>query len=208
MSLASSLAQASRSSKLVLLSYGDGARTDANFFTTDGLAITQWWTLAEMDLGILCPCLVTFRPLIRNGYLVFAAQLSPRTRERIERISHVSSEPKPDKMSDLPHSGSSTNIHGSSRSHSHESKPSDVESGPPPVPKVYADILPRDKSGMAVNQDAAVANLDPRVRTNDGQTKKMGTSSQAIASDSQDGTPGEGIGVSRDWRLESEHGSS
>ena len=36
-----------------------------------GLALVQWWTIAEMDLGILCPCLVTFRPLIRSGYVHF-----------------------------------------------------------------------------------------------------------------------------------------
>ena len=34
-----------------------------------GLPTSQYWTIAEMDLGLLCPCLVTFGPLIRSGYV-------------------------------------------------------------------------------------------------------------------------------------------
>ena len=48
----------------------------ANLNMTDGLADSQWWTLAEMDLGILCPCLVTFTPMIRAAYVEFFC-LSP-----------------------------------------------------------------------------------------------------------------------------------
>ena len=29
----------------------------------------DWWTIVEMDLGILCPCLVTLGPLIKAGYM-------------------------------------------------------------------------------------------------------------------------------------------
>lgn len=81
--------------------------------------------------------------------------------------------------------------------------------GAPPVPNVGAPKeMNRDKSGMALNQDDAVTNLDPRYRAKDPgheQGKKMGTSTQAIAADEHSGTtPDQGIGVSRDWRLESE----
>ena len=36
--------------------------------TTGGLPPTQFWTIAEMNLGLLCPCLVTLGPLIRSRY--------------------------------------------------------------------------------------------------------------------------------------------
>ena len=61
---------------------------------------------------------------------------------------------------------------------------------------------------MAINQDVAVANLDPRMQAKDlghGRTKRMGTSTQAMAGDEHPAeAPVQGIGVSRDWRLESE----
>ena len=83
-------------------------------------------------------------------------------------------------------------------------------SKPEPVAKKDGQAGPRDDKGMAVNQDAALANLDPRVRARDdgkGQTRRMGTSTEAVADQPTSNAPGEGIGVSRDYRLESERGS-
>ena len=192
------------------------------------------------DLGILCPCLVTLGPMIRAGYeillssaaqfgsvadgrrlfsyLIFSSNLSPCTRDRIDRITNLSSDPRTRQTkSDMEHSGSSTHVNGtaSSRSHSLTSKPSDLEKGgasdAPPVPTTYTtDGLPRDKNGMAVSQTTAIANLDPRTQvksSGQGQTKHMGTSAQAVGGDERSkDAPGQGIEVSRDWRLESEHG--
>ena len=45
----------------------DISHTDLNF--VDTIAKADWWTMVEMDLGLLCPCLVTFRPLISSGYV-------------------------------------------------------------------------------------------------------------------------------------------
>ena len=54
---------------------------------------------------------------------------------------------------------------------------------------------------MAVNQDIALANLDPRAQVGLGP---MGTSTHAVADERQGSVPDQGIGVSRDWRLESQ----
>ncbi|KAI4166704.1 MAG: hypothetical protein LQ343_007827 [Gyalolechia ehrenbergii] len=35
-----------------------------------------WWTSAELFLGILCPCLVTFRPLFRSAHSIISSRFS------------------------------------------------------------------------------------------------------------------------------------
>ncbi|KAL8827248.1 MAG: hypothetical protein Q9191_003301 [Dirinaria sp. TL-2023a] len=59
------------------------------------LAPIQWWTHAEMDLGILCPCFVTMQPLLRHGFVYFSSQLSPLNRSRAERFTGVSTSNPP-----------------------------------------------------------------------------------------------------------------
>ncbi|KAL9101698.1 MAG: hypothetical protein Q9163_003063 [Psora crenata] len=44
--------------------------------TSYTLTSLGFWTAAEQFLGILCPCLVTFGPLIRSGYLIFSSSSS------------------------------------------------------------------------------------------------------------------------------------
>ena len=64
--------------------------------------------------------------------------------------------------------------------------------------------LRRDESGMAVNQEAALANLDPRSQTNAPGVEPMGTSTHAVADDKQGSVPDQGIGVSRGLKVESQ----
>ncbi|KAL8822810.1 MAG: hypothetical protein Q9191_006463 [Dirinaria sp. TL-2023a] len=40
----------------------------------------SWWTNAELLLGILCPCLVTFRPLLRSAHAALSSRLSSERR--------------------------------------------------------------------------------------------------------------------------------
>ena len=74
-----------------------------------------------------------------------------------------------------------------------------------------------DDGGMAINQDVALANLDPRSQARDlgqGQTAKLGTSTHAVAGDvdydddddtreSKRNVPDQGICISQGWKLES-----
>ena len=82
---------------------------------------------------------------------------------------------------------------------------------------ITTDSIPRDKNGMALDQDIALANLDPRTRgTGTGEVEKaqghehghghqrMGTSTSAVADEIRGEVPRQGIGVVRDWRLDSE----
>ena len=66
----------------------------------------------------------------------------------------------------------------------------------------------RDAHGMALDQDVALANLDPRTRaysgSRQGEGKRLGFSSSAVADEQRSDVPDRGIGVTRDWRLESE----
>ena len=47
--------------------------------------------MVEMDLGLLCPSLVTLRLLISSGYSVFASKLSPQNRQHVQRATGLSS---------------------------------------------------------------------------------------------------------------------
>ena len=60
----------------------------------------------------------------------------------------------------------------------------------------------RDRHGMAVNQDIALASLDPRTMSSrDGQ--RLGVST-IVVKDKQRDDVHDGIAVRRDWRLDSE----
>ena len=66
----------------------------------------------------------------------------------------------------------------------------------------------RDESGMAINQDVALANLDPRLQAKDpgnGSTmQSLGSSAQAgFDEEKRDGVPHQGIGVRREFELKS-----
>ena len=106
----------------------------------------------------------------------------------------------------------------SSTSHSLKSKPSNLEAGTchvaehmptrPPTGKQQAR-LSRAPDGMALNQVAALANLDPRVGATDtgfGEKGPLGTSASAGTERGGRGAgvPGHKIGVSRDYKLERE----
>ena len=162
-----------------------------------------------MDLGILCPCFVTMQPLLRHGFVYISSQLSPRNRSRMEHALGVSTslEPSPKIHSD-ENASSRTHIN---REKSLRSKNSKTEEGgaqwydmedmsrAPPLPNdapgtPHADASPVDQKA------AALASLDPRTNT---------TTSHTQAERGPGGnTPEGGIGVARDWRLESEKANS
>ncbi|KAG8527322.1 uncharacterized protein KY384_007474 [Bacidia gigantensis] len=49
----------------------------------------SYWTVTELSLGLLCPCLVTFQPIIIHFYRACLLRLSPHQRNRISRITCV-----------------------------------------------------------------------------------------------------------------------
>ena len=68
--------------------------------------------------------------------------------------------------------------------------------------------LPRNNAdGMAIDQDVALASLDPRSRAQDlgqSQTERLGTSALAeVDVEKKHDVPDRGIGVSHGWKLES-----
>ncbi|KAL8642970.1 MAG: hypothetical protein Q9228_000415 [Teloschistes exilis] len=76
-----------------------------------------WWTNAELLLGILCPCLVTFRPLIRSASNVLSSRFSSRNKGYsksgdlgVERFGSdgksLRKQSNSTKMADLPRNGS------------------------------------------------------------------------------------------------------
>ena len=62
----------------------------------------------------------------------------------------------------------------------------------------------RDKNGMALNQKAALASLDPRISAQQQSNRKLGITTH-VANGSPRDTPDQGIAVSRDYRQESDH---
>ena len=94
-----------------------------------------WWTMVEMDLGIICPCLVTFRPLIRSAFLVFSTYLSPATRARLERATGTSSRSPAPKNGNVQNDGvagqeKSRDKSGSATRHKEKTSPTnDLEKG-------------------------------------------------------------------------------
>ena len=62
------------------------------------------------------------------------------------------------------------------------------------------------KHSMAVDQEIALASLDPRNRTIEPRqsNQRLGVSTSAFANESSHNVPSQGIGISRDWRMYSE----
>ena len=168
--------------------------------------------------------------------MIFSSRLSPAARERVERSFGVSSVHQPTEAGKSEygaHGSSTTEVNGSEPS-SLRSKPSQLEAGTythneklssmpgqaittennngttpysSVQPPSTTQQTPRDGHGLALNQEAALANLDPRAQAvdmGDGTTQKMGTSPNATVEDRDESPPGQGIGVSRDWKLEKE----
>ena len=103
------------------------------------------------------------------------------------------------------------------------SKPSDFESQLYPlqdkpehsVPAVpthahtgSATVGKRDANGMAEDQNAALAGLDPRPKNIDldGQRQSLGTTTHAVSGIEVNTPPEEGISVNRDYKLEESRG--
>ncbi|KAL9583971.1 MAG: hypothetical protein Q9212_002392 [Teloschistes hypoglaucus] len=83
----------------------------------DTITPVAWWTNAELLLGILCPCLVTFRPLIRSASGVLSSRFSSRNKGYsksgdlgVERFGSdgksLGEQNNSTKMADLPRDGS------------------------------------------------------------------------------------------------------
>lgn len=154
-----------------------------------------------MDLGILCPCFVTMQPLLRHGFVYISSQLSPRNRSRIERATGVSTSLPPPTKSNGERNPSNPSSHTLTSDKSLRSKPSRMEEGtqwydmdemPHPMPAHDANVT-RDADGMPVDQEAALASLDPRANT---------TSTHAHVERGPGGnTPESGIGVAREWEV-------
>lgn len=62
------------------------------------------------------------------------------------------------------------------------------------------------KHGMTVDQEIALASLDPRTRNLEPRksNQRLGVSTSAVANESSHSVPSQGIGISRDWRMYSE----
>ncbi|KAL9125795.1 MAG: hypothetical protein Q9217_005050 [Psora testacea] len=135
-----------------------------------------FWTSAELFLGILCPCVVTFRPLMRTVYRFFTSRITTMRKgsSPADGVEHYVGLTSADKKS----------INGSS-----SRKSSEHQHGPLDDRQHYPmQALSRDEDGMAVDQNAALARLDPRVGTPavvtargtmDDPMPVLGTSAQA-----------------------------
>ena len=151
--------------------------------------------------------------------------MTPSTRRRVERVTGVSTAyvlQEYINKDDFPAGGSSsTKITDAELPPSLRSEdPSGLEAGNYTANDgvgmaITTDSMSRDKDGMALDQDIALANLDPRTRgTGRGEVEKaqgqgqghrrMGTSTSAVADEMGGEVPEQGIGVVRDWRLDSE----
>ena len=182
---------------------------DPDYSTGSG----AFWTVTEVYLGILCPCLVTFHPVMVKTYDFVTSRLSSQNRERISKLTGVSpgdhskTELKANaymEMNSAPHRRGA-----SEASHSLRSKPSDLEAQNSfSKGDVFTDKtpLPVDDSGMAIDQDTALTTLDPRLQgraESEGQMQPLGSSAQAGVHRGQLDVPDYGIGIQRDWRLSS-----
>ena len=208
----------------------------------------NWWTAAELFLGIVCPCLVTFRPIIKSGYMIFSRSLSRKYQDRLSRFTGIDGT-SPDRMKSVgihdvgigrkesPSDSNTTNRKDPfDVTPSLRSKKSDLEAQAypmdekpqhkHPVPPLangvpaaapaqqqhpYQGIGQRDRNGMAVDQEAALAALDPRpkdVHLSDGQRESLGTTTEVNHPGRHEaGTPPEeGIKVNRGYALEESRG--
>ncbi|KAL8991904.1 MAG: hypothetical protein Q9169_007548, partial [Polycauliona sp. 2 TL-2023] len=155
-----------------------------------------------------------------NDPLSFSSNLSPKLRGRMEHVTGVSTrqvlETQRRKEGYEPNESSTTRVNETGYTRSSRSNDSRLEAG------LYDDTAPtlpgtaittdqgidgrRDKHGMAVDQGIALANLDPRTRNSrpGAQDPRLGTSTNATTAKHRDSVPDDAIGVSRDWRLDSE----
>ena len=172
-----------------------------------------------------------------HSYLIFSSRLSPRTADRFSRITGVSStHPRSCDPNGLEkhRTGSSTRI-GHSVSHTPSTNslkhPTDLEAQTYPLEDLSAPPMPahpntigtaattgqgdergrdvgRTRSGGDVQQEVALANLDPRAQATvkEGEVDRLGTSAHAVANTEGDSPPGSGINVRRDWSQEVDEG--
>ena len=156
------------------------------------------------------------------SYLIFSNRLSQSSREKLSRFAGVSTAHLDKDAHALKDSAQIT------PARSIRKEPSDFESS---VSEKYDDITPpipqtgpsengklenghssvnrlgkRDEAGMAVNQEDALANLDPRTLTTDpeGRTQRLGNTAEAVAdSDRKEGedVPQGAIGFSTKYEL-------
>ena len=115
-------------------------------FYPDTLIPIVWWTSAELFLGILCPCLVTFRVLFRS-----AAQLVKSRLTSSRKGYWHASDSGAGQYGDVEHKSFEGRRNGSSFA---------------PILGCNAPVLAlgRDQHGMAYDQNFALASLDPSVR--------------------------------------------
>ena len=164
---------------------------------------------------------MVFGPLIRTSYRTFSSHISTPTQDLLSKWTGASSSSGNTTDPIKEKSAGYDKEDYSLTAQSLHSKPSDdLEMGKyhvvDPVPAVPwhgvggNDRLSRDQSGMAVNQHAALANLDPRAGATDGgvgEKAPMGTSASAAYEQHGGrgvGLPGHKIGVSTDYKLERE----
>lgn len=171
-----------------------------------------FWTVTEVYLGLLCPCLVTLHPVIVSTYGFVTSRLSSRSRDRVSKFTGVV--PADSSKSDLK-TGAYMEMNSTGRkegvsnaSTSLHSRPSDLEAQDVGGDRMYTEktFMPVDKSGMAVNQDAALASLDPRLQGKGGggaHAQPLGSSARAGVNEEKHNIPENGIGVERQWDLES-----
>ena len=117
--------------------------------------------------------------------------------------------------SDFITGSSTTKVSANGFPHSLHSDLSQLEAG------IYNDTAPcvtraaavgrgrsgvNSKHGMTVDQEIALASLDPRTRTIGPRQsdQRLGVSTSAVANESSHSVPDQGIGISRDWRMYSE----
>ena len=182
---------------------------DPDYSTGSG----AFWTVTEVYLGILCPCLVTLHPVIVKTYDFVTSRLSSSNRERVSRFTGVSpGDHSKTELKSNAYMEMASASHGrgtSDVSPSLCSKPSDLEAQNGfSKGDVYMDKTPRpvDQGGNAIDQSAALATLDPRLQASavsEGRMQPLGSSAQAGVHEERRGVPDHGIGVQRDWRLSS-----
>ncbi|KAL8872028.1 MAG: hypothetical protein Q9174_002271 [Haloplaca sp. 1 TL-2023] len=147
------------------------------------------------------------------SYIAFSSNLSPKLRARMEHFTGVSTqqvlETQRRKEGYEPNESSTTRVNRTDYTRSLHSSDSRIEAG---LENDAAHNLPpgtaittnagRDRHGMAVNQDIALANLDPRTRSGK-EGPRLGVST-VVGKDEQRDDVHDGIAVRRDWRLDSE----
>ena len=155
-----------------------------------------------------------------RSYLAFSSMLSSNARARMENLTGVSTQHvlhvQRAKEGYESSESSTTRVNATGYTRSLHSNDSRLEAGlynDTPAPSLPGQALTtddssldghsRDRYGMAINQDIALANLDPRTR-NSKPGPRLGVSTPAIADEFPNTVPNNAIGVNRDWRLDRE----